>query len=35
MPLQFKEKYGRTRSGGRYLYEYVIDLTKEFMEYAI
>jgi len=28
----FKAKYGRTRSGDRYLYEYVIDLTKEFIE---
>lgn len=27
----FKEKYGRTTSGGKYLYEYVVDLSKEFI----
>lgn len=31
----FKDKYGRTRSGDRYLYEYVIDLTKEFIKHAV
>lgn len=30
-PRTFREKYGRSKSGDRYLYEYVIDLTKEFM----
>jgi len=29
-PRTFREKYGRSRSGDQYLYEYVIDLTKEF-----
>ncbi|QDV36961.1 ParA family protein [Tautonia plasticadhaerens] len=33
-PKSFKEKYGRSRSGDRYLYQYVIDLTKEFMDHA-
>ena len=28
----FKAKYGRTTSGDRYLYEYVVDLTKEFIK---
>lgn len=31
-PSTFKIKYGRTKSGDRYLYEYVIDLTKEFIK---
>lgn len=31
-PSTFKLKYGRTKSGDRYLYEYVIDLTKEFIK---
>lgn len=30
-PSTFKEKYGRSKSGDRYLYEYVLDLTREFM----
>jgi chromosome partitioning protein len=30
----FKQKYGRSKSGNSYLYNYVIDLTKEFMKYA-
>jgi len=30
-PRSFREKYGRSKSGDRYLYQYVIDLTKEFM----
>lgn len=30
----FKEKYGRSKSGDKYLYEYVLDLTKEFMSYV-
>ncbi|MDG5816648.1 AAA family ATPase [Chitinispirillales bacterium ANBcel5] len=30
----FKQKYGRGRSGCHYLYEYVLDLTREFMNYA-
>lgn len=33
-PTNFREKYGRSRSGDRYLYEYVEDLTKEFISYA-
>jgi len=33
-PGTFRKKYGRSRSGDRYLYEYVIDLTKEFMDYV-
>ena len=31
-PSTFKEKYGRSVSGDRYLYEYVHDLTREFMK---
>jgi chromosome partitioning protein len=31
-PATFKSKYGTTTSGNRYLYEYVIDLAKEFMK---
>ena len=27
----FRQKYGRSTSGGQYLYQYVIDLTKEFI----
>lgn len=30
----FRQKYGRSQSGGRYLYEYVLDLTREFINYA-
>ncbi len=30
-PRTFREKYGKTKSGNLYLYEYVIDLTKEFI----
>lgn len=33
-PRSFKEKYGRSRSANRYLYEYVLDLTREFMKYV-
>lgn len=33
-PRTFREKYGRTKSGDRFLYQYVIDLTKEFMTHA-
>lgn len=33
-PSTFREKYGRSKSGDRYLYEYVIDLTREFMSYV-
>lgn len=33
-PSTFRQKYGRSKSGNRYLYEYVIDLTKEFIEYV-
>ena len=33
-PTTFKEKYGRSKSGDRYLYEYVIDLTREFMKHV-
>lgn len=32
--VSFKQKYGKSESGGRYLFEYITDLTKEFMEYA-
>jgi chromosome partitioning protein len=28
----FKEKYGRGKSGERYLYEYVVDLAREFIQ---
>lgn len=31
-PRTFREKYGRSKSGNRYVYEYVIDLTKEFIK---
>ena len=31
-PLTFREKYGRSKSGEKYLYQYVIDLTKEFIK---
>jgi len=30
----FKPKYGRSKSGDRYLYEYVLDLTREFMRHV-
>jgi chromosome partitioning protein len=30
----FKQKYGRSKSGERYLYEYVEDLTREFIGYV-
>jgi chromosome partitioning protein len=33
-PRTFKEKYGRSKSGDRYLYDYVLDLTREFMKNA-
>jgi chromosome partitioning protein len=33
-PTSFRQKYGRTKSGDRYLYEYVEDLAKEFVKYA-
>lgn len=32
--VSFRQKYGKSESGGHYLYEYIIDLTKEFMENA-
>lgn len=31
-PSTFKEKYGRSKSGEKYLYQYVIDLTREFIK---
>ena len=31
-PGTFKQKYGRTKSGDYYVYEYVINLAKEFIE---
>lgn len=34
-PSTFKEKYGRSQSGGQYLYTYVHKLAQEFMRYAI
>jgi chromosome partitioning protein len=33
-PRTFKEKYGRSRSGDRYLHEYVTDLTREFIKHV-
>jgi chromosome partitioning protein len=30
----FKAKYGRSKSGDHYLYEYVLDLTREFMRHV-
>lgn len=33
-PSTFKEKYGRSKSGDQYLYEYVLNLTREFMKNA-
>ncbi len=33
-PATFKQKYGRSKSGDRYLYEYVEDFAKEFMSHA-
>lgn len=30
----FRQKYGRSKSGDRYLYEYVEDLAREFMKHA-
>jgi chromosome partitioning protein len=33
-PSTFRQKYGTTKSGDRYLYEYVIDLTQEFMHHV-
>lgn len=33
-PSTFREKYGRSRSGDRYLNEYVLDLTREVIKYA-
>jgi len=33
-PGSFKQKYGRSKSGDRYLYEYVEDLTREFISHV-
>lgn len=33
-PGGFRQKYGKSRSGDRYLYEYVEDLTREFITHA-
>lgn len=33
-PTSFKQKYGRSKSGNRYLYEYVEDLAQEFISNA-
>jgi chromosome partitioning protein len=33
-PGTFRQKYGSSKSGDRYLYEYVIDLAKEFIDYV-
>jgi chromosome partitioning protein len=33
-PKTFKKKYGTSKIGDRYVYEYVTDLTKEFMQHA-
>jgi chromosome partitioning protein len=34
VPENFRTKYGKTKSGDYYLYEYVISLTKEIIEHA-
>jgi chromosome partitioning protein len=33
-PRSFKQKYGTSASGGRYLHEYVTELTREFIKYV-
>jgi len=33
-PMNFRQKYGKSKSGDRYLYEYVEDLSREFIKYA-
>lgn len=33
-PNTFRQKYGRSKAGDHYLYEYVINLVKEFIEYV-
>lgn len=33
-PTSFRQKYGRSKSGDRYLYDYVEDLAREFMKNA-
>ena len=33
-PTSFRQKYGRSKSGDRYLYEYVEDLAREFIKNA-
>lgn len=33
-PTNFRQKYGRSKSGDRYLYEYVEDLAREFIKNA-
>jgi chromosome partitioning protein len=34
IPNSFRQKYGRSKSGDYYLYEHVINLTKEFIKYV-
>jgi chromosome partitioning protein len=33
-PRTFKQKYGTTKSGDQYIYEYIIQLTEEFLTYV-
>lgn len=33
-PRTFKQKYGTTKSGDRYIYEYIFELTEEFLRYV-
>lgn len=33
-PTSFRQKYGRSKSGDRYLYDYVEDLAREFIKHA-
>lgn len=33
-PRTFKQKYGTTKSGDRYIYEYIYELTEEFLKYV-
>lgn len=33
-PRSFKQKYGTSKSGDRYIYEYIFELTEEFLKYV-
>ncbi|MHB8335784.1 MAG: hypothetical protein ACYDEE_00005, partial [Ignavibacteriaceae bacterium] len=33
-PRSFKQKYGTSKSGDRYIYEYIFELTEEFLRYV-